>query len=120
MSRQPWLVGVLGLALAVTLVLVGAALRQGAGASPAPPAPVAVSYWSYTAKYVCGLQRDAGADQQGEPPVKPGNYATEINIHNPNYKIGLANALTINKKVVALVRDGQAIGREPETAGPTH
>jgi hypothetical protein len=32
-------------------------------------------------KFVCGLQKPASMNGS-EPPVKPGNYATAINIHN--------------------------------------
>lgn len=67
-------------------------------------------YWSYAVKFVCGLQ---GPFQPGEPPVKPGNYATEINIHNPHYQ-----PVEVRKKVLVLVDRGQPIGREPQQQGP--
>jgi len=37
----------------------------------------------YSVKYVCGVQAAlANLRLPSEPPVKPGNYATAINIHN--------------------------------------
>jgi hypothetical protein len=39
--------------------------------------------FSYAAKFVCGVQQQATVNAPAEPPVKPGNYATVINIHNP-------------------------------------
>ncbi len=70
--------------------------------------------WSYAAKFVCGFQRTATPGQltPGEPILKPGNYATEINIHNPNYK-----PTPLRKKFVMLV-NGQTVIREPEQVGP--
>jgi hypothetical protein len=67
-------------------------------------------YWSYAAKFVCGVQYHVPA---GEPPVKPGNYATEINIHNPYYRES-----QVRKKIIVLVDNGQRIGREPQQQGP--
>ena len=69
--------------------------------------------YSYAIKYVCGyqppIQSTAAANSYSEPPVKPGNYATEINIFNPQFKdVGL------RKRFIALVRNGQAI-KEPES-----
>src|SRR3954464_2373605 len=53
----------------------------------ATPNPLGRPFWSYAAKFVCGeqLTDQAGQPIVGEPAVKPGNYATEINIHNPHY-----------------------------------
>ena len=50
----------------------------------------------------------------GEPVVKPGNYATSINIHNYNYR-----EVSIRKKVLLLVKDTQAVGREPNSVKPS-
>ncbi len=38
----------------------------------------------YSVKFVCGLQRLGSNNFKppGEPPVKPGNYATAVNVHN--------------------------------------
>jgi len=70
--------------------------------------------WSYAAKFVCGFQRTATPGQvpPGEPILKPGNYATEINIHNPAYK-----QVPLRKKFIMLVNNQTAI-REPEQIGP--
>jgi hypothetical protein len=55
--------------------------------------------WSYSVKFVCGYQPPllSGA-AVGESVVKPGNYATDINIHNYNFK-----STTIKKFVIVLV-----------------
>lgn len=36
----------------------------------------------YSVKFLCGLQTTVPSSPPAEPPVKPGNYATAINIHN--------------------------------------
>ena len=76
----------------------------------------------YSVKFVCGYQPPVvdqpGTVSRGEPVVKPANYATEINIHNYNFRLA-----QLRKKVLLLVRpsqDGkdQVIVREPNTTGP--
>ena len=103
------------LALAAGVLMFGLH-GQAAIAAPAQQAIVPQYYWSYGVKLVCGYQRvlsSTGAAGQGEPVVKPGNYATSINIHNYNYK-----EVNVRKKVLVLVKDMQAIGREPESVKP--
>ena len=95
----------------------GAAVPQTAP-QDAPQAQIATHgqyVWSYAAKFVCGYQRSAQPGQQvaGEPVVKPGNYATEINIHNPAYK-----QVPLRKKFLWLV-NGQEAVREPAQIGPS-
>lgn len=77
--------------------------------------------YSYSVKFVCGYNPDnqgVSSDGKvgGEPPVKFGNYATDINIINgdPN---GISGA-EIVKHVVVLVDRGVPIAREPKTTGP--
>jgi len=80
----------------------------------APGQIIAPQYvYSYAVKFVCGyqppIQTTAATNSFTEPPVKPGNYATEINIFNPQFKeVGL------RKRFIALVRNGQAI-KEPDS-----
>ncbi len=104
-------------AIVLQNVLVGPATRAAyAAPAPAPtltptitaPAP---TYYNYSVKFVCGLQRPVSL---GEPTVKPGNYATEIKIHNYMYQRD-----SIRKKVLVLVdpKDG-VIGREPKQVQP--
>jgi hypothetical protein len=64
--------------------------------------------YSYAVKFVCGTQGDCGC---GCGPVRPGSYATEINILNPHCK-----QATIVKRVIPLVFAGAAVGREPAVA----
>jgi hypothetical protein len=70
--------------------------------------------WNYSIKFVCGFQPQQPSPGQTpyEPVVKPGNYATDINIHNYNYR-----EVAVRKKVIVLV-EGDKVLREPETAGP--
>jgi hypothetical protein len=94
-----------------------ASAANDAAPQDAPQAQVATTgqyAWSYAAKFVCGFQRTATAAQPipGEPIVKPGNYATEINIHNPAYK-----EVPLRKKFLVLV-NGQQVIREPQQTSP--
>jgi hypothetical protein len=108
-----------GRAIVLLAALAAVVHPQPAAAQTGPVFPTPSRYyWSYAVKFVCGLQPvvQAATGQQGagEPVVKPGNYATDINIHNYTYR-----DLPLRKKVVLLVKDTVAIGREPESQGPT-
>jgi hypothetical protein len=83
--------------------------------TPFPGPPTRRPYWSFAAKFVCGeqLADEPGQETPGEPPVKPGNYATEINIHNPHYR----GPIQIRTKVV-LLAEGARVARAPETVEP--
>ena len=82
--------------------------------SAAQPAAAQTPFFSYSVKFVCGSQPDNTPEPiPGEPVVKPGNYATEINIHNIQFA-----PLQIFKSVLVLVENGQPIGREPNFQGP--
>src|SRR5205085_3281461 len=39
---------------------------------------------SYAAKFVCGVSNIPTQNPPSEPVVKRGNYATVVNMHNPN------------------------------------
>jgi hypothetical protein len=74
--------------------------------------------YSYAVKFVCGynpsnLGYDSTGGQAGEPVVKFGNYATDINIYNFNILSTTAPPATIEKRVLLLVRGGFPVGREP-------
>lgn len=61
----------------------------------------------YSVKFVCGIQEDELADA-----VRPGIYATDINIHNfHNVKV------RIRKYVLPLIMGGNVCGREPDFSG---
>lgn len=116
----------LGLALVAVVILAvaGLAVSQKAFArsSVAPDAqPGQIPpgwYWSYGVKFVCGTQPWTVAGTIGEPIVKPGNYATEVNLHNPFY----TGPAPVFKKVVTLVDYNNGaffVAREPQTAGPS-
>jgi hypothetical protein len=124
MSRK-FLVPVLLVAQAVLVLLLATVLaRQPAASASGAAAPQdqpqeqlaanGLYLWSYSAKFVCGYQRTAtpGQPALGEPIVKPGNYATEINIHNPTYK-----EVPLRKKFLSLVRAQEAV-REPQQTRP--
>jgi hypothetical protein len=73
------------------------------------PAPITLpARWSYAAKFVCGLSPLVTNPNSvpKEPPVKKGNYATVVNIHNTS-----AADVTILKKVALAA---------PETFPDTH
>jgi len=80
------------------------------------PNPLGRTFWSFAAKFVCGeqLAEQTGQPIAGEPAVKPGNYATEINIHNPHY----LGPIQIRQKALLLVDRGAPVGRAPATAQP--
>src|SRR5262245_12834133 len=71
-------------------------------------------FWSFAVKFVCG---DASTDSASsvEPSLRPGSYATEINIHNPNYR----GPISVFKKVLLLINKGEPVGREPNTVEPS-
>jgi hypothetical protein len=106
------------LVLSVFLRQPAASASDVAAPQDMPPAQI-ISHgqyvWSYAAKFVCGYQRtaDPGSQVPGEPILKPGNYATEINIHNPAYK-----QAPLRKKFLVLVNNQEAI-REPNQIQPT-
>ena len=61
--------------------------------------------FSYSVKFVCGVQDDCACSCA---PVRPGTYATEINVYNFN-----PVEAAIRKVVVPVVLAGAAVGREP-------
>jgi hypothetical protein len=79
-------------------------------AQPGRPAvvvgPSDVRLFSYSVKFICGEQPD---DCCGCSPVRPGRYATEINIHNFSSKQAPAIKL-----LIPLVLAGAVRGREPQ------
>jgi hypothetical protein len=78
------------------LLTAGVIPAQAAQAeSAAPPSITLTARIEYSAKFVCGLQPPGTPNQPpSEPPVKPGNYASVINIHNP-----WSSTVSILKKV---------------------
>lgn len=78
--------------------------------------------YSYAVKFVCGFQKGntgvvntatAGWTSFGEPTVKAGNYATDVNIYNPN-----RDTIDVRKSFLLLVDDGLPVGREPRFVEP--
>ena len=67
--------------------------------------------WVYGVKFLCGEQ---GEDCGTCAPVRPGRYATEINIHN-----GHDREVPVAKRVLPLVLAGAVRAREPLVTGPT-
>jgi hypothetical protein len=97
--------------IVVTLGAVAALLSAARAQAQVGPIPVPLFKWTYTVKFVCGLQPPV--QQPGETIVKPANYATEVNIFNP-----MNVATPIRKRVILLVEKGEPIGREPAQQGP--
>jgi hypothetical protein len=77
---------------------------------PAVIGPAERRGYVYSVKFLCGQQDDGCADCA---PVRPGIYATEINIHNHHER-----EVGIIKRVLPLVLAGAARGREPRHTGP--
>ncbi|MFY9823721.1 MAG: hypothetical protein WAM82_20235 [Thermoanaerobaculia bacterium] len=109
MSRKVFIHGVVALLLAL------------AGAQAAS----AKYLYSYAVKFVCGynptnvgLTTNTAGQQvsQGEPTVKFGNYATDINIFNFNVDPSLPTDAIIQKNLILLVSKGDPVGREPKVA----
>ena len=132
MSRTFWIAVVASGLLLGMAWLGGATARPAQAANAAAPAaapgsapqapaeqvitPNGAYLWNYSVKFVCGLQRPlspTGGPILGEPPVKPGNYATEINIHNYTYR-----EIKVRKKLLVLVEKGVVVGREPDIVRP--
>lgn len=80
------------------------------GRPPVVIRPPAVRLFVYSVPFACGEQDEACC---GCAPVRPGRYATEINIHNS----GSAQAPVL-KRVIPLVLAGAVIGREPSFKSP--
>ena len=64
----------------------------------------------YAVKFICGTQPECDC-QCG--PVRPGRYATEINLLNPGSK-----EVNVLKRFVPVVLAGAPAGREPRATGP--
>jgi len=95
----------------VAVAVLGGGALSAATRVQAQPIPVPLQRWNYTVKFVCGLQRPVQAP--GETIVKPANYATEVNIFSP-----FPQPNPVRKRIILLVDEGKAIGREPEQQGP--
>lgn len=134
MLRRYWVLGALVGALALVVLLVAAIVLtrspslvsasaqtvSGSAAQDTPLQQIAITpttpyLWSYAVKFVCGYQPPSSSMQPitGEPVVEPGNYATEINIHNYNYR-----STPLHKKILLLVNRGMPIAQEQSTAAP--
>ncbi len=102
------------------LFLRSNALAAGALSTAAAPseqkAVAGVYRWSYSVKFVCGYQPELKLDPGvafREPVVKPGNYATDININNPQ-----AKELPLNKWITVMVQGQEVLAREPVSVDP--
>jgi hypothetical protein len=78
-------------------------------------APAVAQRYSFAVKFVCGYNPDnigqsLNGNREGEPTVKFGNYATDINIFNQDY----FSQADIRKSVILLVKKGSPEGREPK------
>ena len=93
--------------------------RSNAAASPlgtsdarvAEQATKGTYRWSYSIKFVCGYQPEMKLDPGvvfREPVVKPGNYATDININNPQ-----GRELALDKWITIMVHGEEVLARSP-------
>ena len=74
-----------------------------------------ISWYLYAIKFLCGYQQETRDNAEvvpltAAPTLRPGIYATDVNILNPNYK----QNVQIYKFYVPLIDSGKPIGREPE------
>lgn len=123
MSRKYLVPALLVVQVVVFLLLASVFVSRPAASASGAAAPlekpqeqIAVNgqyLWSYAAKFVCGQQAPLNQGATGEPVVKPGNYATDINIHNPGYR-----SAPLRKKFLILAENGQAIAAEPLSVRP--
>jgi hypothetical protein len=68
--------------IAIGLSASGANSQPAPAVTPAPaPAPAPAQVFEYAVKFVCGR---AVATHSIPPPVAPGFYYTDINVHSPN------------------------------------
>jgi hypothetical protein len=90
--------------IALGLAVFGIAGSVPNQASASNPTPIVANYYlsNFSVKFVCGETKGPipALGDAGEGLVKPGNYATEINIHNYWYR-----EVGIRKKVVVLALD---------------
>lgn len=137
MKGKHWVltVGTLGLAAAVVsaVVFAGAGPTRSVAAQQQGAIRVNKGWYSYAVKFLCGYYDPNKVpwdkvfppnnvnvpDHERVGPVKPGNYATDINIHNPNYIFGKSTTpreFPIFKKFVYLYgwHEGQQPGQQPE------
>jgi hypothetical protein len=92
----------------VLILVLGLVAAQGVWAK---------EQYSYSVKFVCGYNPDnlgvsLDGKREGEPPVKFGNYATEINITWP--EIYFTDTNYVFKHLLVLVDKGVPVGREPK------
>ncbi len=114
-------VALLALALLVTAGLPAVAAQKTTPEDvlipAAPPANAGQVTYSYAIKFVCGFQSVNGEQSPfgnfvGEATLKLGNYATDINIFNPQLQNN--QVANIRKKIVVLDYKNDNRGREPE------
>lgn len=58
----------------------------------------------YSVKFLCGTHVEQTAAVNREGPVKPGNYLTAINVHNPN-----GGSVVFRKKAILMFRDDKPL-----------
>jgi hypothetical protein len=68
--------------------------------------PACERAFSYSVKFLCGVAKNAGCDCA---PLRPGHYATEINIYNFQ-----AREITIRKRFVPVILSGAVTGPRAE------
>jgi hypothetical protein len=116
MKKRNWLVFTAAAIATAALALTLVPPPQEAEAQPVP-------FHSYAAKFVCGWNPSnigflsPTAAPRGEATVKVGNYATEINIYNPQQR-----DQEIKKRILVLYRSDDVfppIGREPKVIPDT-
>jgi hypothetical protein len=97
--------------LGILILVLGLTVTSGAWAK---------EQYVYSVKFVCGynptnLGVSVDGKKEGEPSVKFGNYATEINLAWPEIYLG-SELNYVFKSLIVLVDQGKPVGREPNVA----
>jgi hypothetical protein len=88
------------------LIIAPLALFAALQCTPAPAWAQSCDFCVYSVKFICGAQgSDPNLFLPSEPPVKPGNYATAINIHN--FHMGPEQQVTLMKSAVIAYPENQ-------------
>ena len=97
---------ILQIVLVGVVLILGSSLANAQCGGAGGPTGLNRAPCVYSVKYLCGLQPPQPLPFPQEPPVKPANYATAVNIHNFHNQ----QSVTIAKKAVIANPENQPPG----------
>lgn len=106
LPTRKWVAGGVLVAALIGIAAAGTAFAISSDRAPSQVAPLKGKINVYSAPFACGLMPSGGVPldptepQQGFPrelPLKPANYATDVNVHNP----GASNVVLYKKAVLS-------------------